>query len=623
MACQTCHGLAPKNFHSEQKLDKPQLQQIQVNDCLYCRLLCEIFDCFIPAWRSGLRSYDLYKYSDKTTKIRPIVPLSANTDPDVFEIEIYTTSGLADWPVFEVAPDLDSDPCSASTWRFIRSSLQDCNNEHRELCGATGPKPLPKRVISISSSPTPHLKLLEPEEGRAEVYAALSYCWGGSQPFVLTSASLDSRKSEILWEDLSTLHRDAIEVAQRFEIHYIWIDALCILQDSKDDWEVESARMGDYYGNAYVTISADMCRNPTISFLSPRPEHWMARTFTLPDGNSIKARRTRISRFEDIGPLASRAWAWQEKVLSPRLVHFTERDVFWQCRKEMLQEDAGRIPAMSPYGRHSFGEFPPTENTEEWWNEAIQDYSSRKLTFGKDKLPAISAIAAKLSKINEQEYLAGLWKKNLLWDLLWVSLWGSGSDNSSPLKRIEGAPSWSWASIDGPVENKSRSYGDAFRLDVQEEATLLDAVCEVSGLNPFGEVTGGSLTVKGPLVGVTLVGWAESGVLRCLLKRDTSPTVDISPDMWLEETGGSTAEVPKIKTVRRSDRKTRGTLSVPAFCLFVFTRNHEGLSQPLRHALVLGWSSTAPDAFERLGVLQSNAADQFFKDAKMATVRIA
>lgn len=116
-------------------------------------------------------------------------------------------------------------------------------------------------------------------------------------------------------------------------------------------------------------------------------------------------------------------------------------DVFWQCRKEMLQEDAGRIPAMSPYGRHSFEDFSPPENTEEWWNEAIQDCSSRKFTFSKDKLPAISAIVVKLSKINEQEYLAGLWKKNLLWDLLWVSLWGSGSDNSSPLKPVEGAPS--------------------------------------------------------------------------------------------------------------------------------------------------------------------------------------
>ncbi len=89
----------------------------------------------------------------------------------------------------------------------------------------------------------------------------------------------------------------------------------------------------------------------------------------------------------------------------------------------MLQEDAGHIPAMSPYGRHSFEGFPPTENTEEWWNDAIQDYSFRKLTFTKDKLPAISAIAAQLSKVNGQEYLAGLWKKNLLWDLLWVSLW--------------------------------------------------------------------------------------------------------------------------------------------------------------------------------------------------------
>lgn len=170
---------------------------------------------------------------------------------------------------FEVAPDLDPDQCSASTRRFIRPSLRDCNNKHREPCGRIGPKPIPKRVNSISSGPNPYLKLLEPVESRVEVYAALSYRWGGSQAFVPTSALLDTMKSEILWDDLSALHRDAIEMAQRFEIEYIWIDALCILQDSKDGWEVESARMGDYYGNAHVTILADMCRNLTISFLSP------------------------------------------------------------------------------------------------------------------------------------------------------------------------------------------------------------------------------------------------------------------------------------------------------------------------------------------------------------------
>ncbi len=144
----------------------------------------------------------------------------------------------------------------------------------------------------------------------------------------------------------------------------------------------------------------------------------------------------------------------------------------------------------------------------------------------------------------------------------------------------------------------------------------------MSGQNPFGEVTGGSLTVKGPLVAVTLVAWAESGDLKCLVKRDNSPTLNVSPDMWLEETSVSTAEVPKIRTVRRSDHKTRGMLNVPAFCLFIFTRNHEGLSQSLRHALVLGRSFTVPDAFERIGVLQSNTAEDFFKDAKMAEIRI-
>lgn len=87
-------------------------------------------------------------------------------------------------------------------------------------------------------------------------YIALSYCWGSTNPAVTTRHNLKERVKEIPFSDLPRTVHDAITVTRRLGIRFLWVDVLCIAQDSinGEDWVHESSRMADIYGNAYLTI---------------------------------------------------------------------------------------------------------------------------------------------------------------------------------------------------------------------------------------------------------------------------------------------------------------------------------------------------------------------------------
>ena len=138
--------------------------------------------------------------------------------------------------------------------------LHDCNTTHVG-CSVGDPPKLPTRVIDVglssSEGPKPYLLCSGGLEGR---YVALSHCWGTaslSNPgFKTERHNYDDLQAGFVLESVPALFRDAIVTTWKLGIQYLWIDSLCIIQDSKDDWEAESAKMGSVYRNAYVTIVA-------------------------------------------------------------------------------------------------------------------------------------------------------------------------------------------------------------------------------------------------------------------------------------------------------------------------------------------------------------------------------
>ena len=138
-----------------------------------------------------------------------------------------------------------------------------CCYERRELCKQISSF-LPKRILDIRLSPDT-IKLVETEPNSSDRYVALSYCWGITHPLTTTILSIEERKSVIEMSFLPKTFKDAIFLTRRLGLRYIWIDSLCIIQDSAVDWEVESAKMATVYEQAYLTIavsSSSSCDKP-------------------------------------------------------------------------------------------------------------------------------------------------------------------------------------------------------------------------------------------------------------------------------------------------------------------------------------------------------------------------
>jgi hypothetical protein len=137
---------------------------------------------------------------------------------------------------------------------------------------------LPTRVIDVgiasSESPKPYLLCSDGLEGR---YVALSHCWGtpsASNPgFKTETHNYAMMQAGIVFESMPPLFRDAVVTTWKLGIHYLWIDSICIIQDSKDDWEAESAKMGLVYRNAYVTIAASVPQPQTTSRATNITQH--------------------------------------------------------------------------------------------------------------------------------------------------------------------------------------------------------------------------------------------------------------------------------------------------------------------------------------------------------------
>lgn len=210
---------------------------------------------------------------------------------------------------------------------YIQKWTLDCDKAHPR-CADTGPPFLPTRVIDISCKNTGNIKLLQGQGMKAQ-YATLSYRWGTSSTFLRnTTVSLSRLCENIPWNDLPLLFQEFIHICWALNIDYIWIDTLCILQDSKDDWELESSKMADIYSNSNLTIAATSCKDPSCSLFSDRYVEAIAyppaliepcSTFVTHGDHAYQFRPNivqshRLVRFENYSeeperaPLSYRAW---------------------------------------------------------------------------------------------------------------------------------------------------------------------------------------------------------------------------------------------------------------------------------------------------------------------------
>ena len=136
---------------------------------------------------------------------------------------------------------------------------------------------------------------------------------------------------------LPKVFQDAIHIAGWFGISYLWIDSLCILQDSHHDWIRESCKMKNIYKNSSLTVAATAATDPYGGCFRDRDPILVApiryRVSLETQEHQTTFNRRAWEPAIDSSPLSKRAWAFQERLLSPRLLHFGENQMLWECNE--------------------------------------------------------------------------------------------------------------------------------------------------------------------------------------------------------------------------------------------------------------------------------------------------
>lgn len=146
------------------------------------------------------------------------------------------------------------------------SIVENCTSMHAS-CRSAGAPFLPSRVLDLLN---PRRPTLVEGRGLQALHITLSYCWGKADFIQTRQSTLSERELGIKWDVLLQTFQEAIMLTVKLGVRYHWIDALCIIQDSDEDWEYESGRMCSVYTNSYLTIAATCASSPIEGFLKKR-----------------------------------------------------------------------------------------------------------------------------------------------------------------------------------------------------------------------------------------------------------------------------------------------------------------------------------------------------------------
>ncbi|KAK1671304.1 hypothetical protein BDP55DRAFT_635951 [Colletotrichum godetiae] len=412
---------------------------------------------------------------------------------------------------------------SQDAFKKIFTWFDDCVAHHPDCGSGLSIHPMPTRLIDISDRD--NMLLVEGVTKRSH-YIALSHRWiEASKMPRCVSSNIGSLKTNVPWSFLTRNFQDTIVFIKDFAswyakghpheepIRYVWIDSLCIVQDSVADWDAESKLMCSVYEGALLTVAAaagpDGCfaeaervykgfdvtnphrQNPRLLLRKRLPDH---------ENECEMAEREHVIQQKSLRPpsrldLMTRGWVMQERLLSRRFVVFAPNEVMWECY-EGSQCECGRLSSMtgqlnlkgeegvmSQYNQASYRyydskraddpnySFLPmplkmayyaslddkgehaARNLRNWWRRLVERYTTLDLTQESDRLPAIMGLAIQYGRRTGQEmesYLAGIWRNSLPLDLLWHN----GNPSMEPISEYsknKGPPSWSWASCRGKV----------------------------------------------------------------------------------------------------------------------------------------------------------------------------
>ncbi len=516
---------------------------------------------------------------------------------------------------------------AGSVVAMVKSWESHCLDTHAECRALSAQRTeFPTRLLDMHEVDREGvMRIIEVESNLDCEYVALSYCWGRKHPtwisYVKRCQATQQRVVHV--EQMPQTPQDAVISCLKLGYSYIWIDCLCILQGNKADWLQEGAKMCDIYANAVLTISASDSKDCRDGFLVERSalQQKGAVLSLLDEQNEVTSQLhlclpdTAFQKLVGNGPVAQRGWCLQERNLCPRRLHICQGEVFFECILcRRFESEAVPGEEFNVTDEHYAFHMPREAHADDWgkpspvvrnifsWCAIMQDYTRRGLAMTDDKLVAVAGLARRAHHILGPKYLAGLWEPQIHVGLLWMIDEDASASRAKPYR----APSWSWASMDGPV---SWSLIDGWVQSddgfVESAIEVMGSTVQLEGEDPFGPVQTVEIVVRGRLKLIPAERLLANKVL-------TYPA-------WMS---GSSPHVGSYladeKTVLEGEMIT---------CLKVATRPFgPGPSLPPTNEVVVLRKIGEPGGddtgtYERIGFGQILVTD-YFDDCAMSTIRL-
>ncbi|EXK83766.1 hypothetical protein FOQG_11927 [Fusarium oxysporum f. sp. raphani 54005] len=431
--CLECKSLLKwQDDYESLQLQSAKIRKSKDDGCQFCNVLCEA-----AAWAKLWVEDENHQSQDTCEEDVWIETLSRNiirlvslkdVEPEIgclISIDVDYTSDLPHYAI----PGCS---LSSESLSFIRTQLENCVSNPSHVCQ-------PSQTIDRTRWPARVLELDDNSvvlvDFNSDVmpgnFAALSYCWGSpaelqlKPPYKAIASTVQDLRSGISTAKLPLTIQQALLVCNWLNIHYIWIDSLCILQDSTQDWAIEATKMETVYSMSKVTIIAASSTSCHSGFLDINL-HSFQLCKSLNPPFQLTASPLCTSGFHKLkyeghpyDYLDTRGWTFQEEFLSSRYLKFTNNDIQWKC-------SAGSTcmcgqPASEDYAG-LWGEEHPTIVDQRRWESLVEEFSHRRFTKDTDKLVAISSLSKKLAPEfpttrGQSQYVAGLWRSELVQQL--------------------------------------------------------------------------------------------------------------------------------------------------------------------------------------------------------------
>jgi hypothetical protein len=410
---------------------------------------------------------------------------------------------------FTVMPKMwDSFPSNLETKvSKIREWLRICDSTHPE-CRSKWHCRLPRRLVDLNADEFkgPKLVLTASLKSNDIRYTVLSYCWGASRFLKTTKETVAAYHNEIPHSELPKTFLDAIFITRELGLRYIWIDALCILQDDHDDWAAESSKMGDIYHGSTLSVTANDSTSTSggvfiqgSASLFERTTYARAFLRAMYPKNNKETLIHVIPEQGDRSALNERGWTLQESILSPRTIGVTNSELKWSCERGTFWESGIEYAqGNTAYGNTPILRVGRAQKPNRIWWRWMESYSSRRLTFPEDRLPAILGLINYYRHITKDVPVLGLWESSLHEDLVWGRRTIRSGREADRLVD-QNLPSWSPFSCDQAIDFTAW-HGDDEGNELAE--TCVDVIKhEVlwKGMPYLSDVQSSSLVVVGSL----------------------------------------------------------------------------------------------------------------------------